>query len=584
MIKKPIFKSTFLKTLEAIPDEVSFIYDLLKNWERNPNTLLADAYRLLDTKSNIEIKAHASNVTICLIEAKNYKNYARPPISNFILQNTLFHKPPLIIRNPIPHDVYEERHFNVENRYIDPLLYETFHFEITELTYKIKNTVILNTGFQLSMSQNIMKEHPIMPISFVDINVPQILCTYTPEITHLLAFLLSIEVDSSIQESSDYQAGISAQIEDYRTKIFDLDKRIATRLLMKYYTDHHMKKNRCRHCLLKHIKVNKIVTISIGNPFLKGLEIDIEPHNESQFKLNIDQACVIIKQKLFTKNIHVFMSDIVGSNADGENLKVSIGAGHLNVMPHVPSYFNVMLPHYSQFLAKNIEDINSTSPLYQFCHLRELINTDILIESAWDKKEGVTSERVSLQKSITYAKSSSHLSKYGRKQSNYFILSDEMRILIDIYEVELNINLNKCTSKLLESIFMIQQSIGLASSFMPKKSTKSVKFKSKDPRFNLVLNSAHIVVNFDEYPLEIKLERLKINKSPKRSVPDLIQTTIEKNKEISITFQNELKIKCKSLSIGFLTALSIKICEVAAVIEMFKETKAKESNGELILN
>ncbi|CAG9324406.1 unnamed protein product [Blepharisma stoltei] len=584
MIKKPIFQSTFLKTLESIPQDVSFVYDILKNWERNPNTLLADTYRVLEGKSNLEIMAHFSNITICLFEAKNFKSYKSEPIANVALLNTIIHKAKRQEIGTIPPTVYEQRQFTTDNRYIDPALYGELSIEISEIIVSINQSVILNTSFKVELKECAAKSHPIMPVTFIDVKIPFIEFLYKPEIPPLLSYILSIEVDSPLQEISDYKEVFANKIEDYRKKLFDLDKKMATRLLMKYQTDHYYSnKQRCRHCLIKHIKLNKIITISLGIETKNAVKIEIETKNEPNFQIKLEQAVVVIKEKLFTKRVNCFISDIYGSNNHGEQLLISPGTGHLSVSPCIPHYLLPFLPFYSQFFSTQSSD--DSVPLYQLFKMKELSNTDIFIETAWDKKEQLPPERQSLQKFPSHlAKSGSHLSKYGRKQSAYFILDNEVYAKIFIDSIRLHIILENCSSPLLEALGMIEQSFNIANSFSLKNMPTAIKYKSKNARFKLNLKEMNLLISFNEFPLEFSLKNIKLNKSPTKSIPDFLQSTLEKNRENSITFHHEVALIISSSAINVLGCLNCKLNEIAINIQNIKDTKARENGGELIIS
>ena len=563
--------STFLSTLEAIPDRINLITMIENNWNRPTSRLLSELKGKMSKIPRFTLDFHLYSVELQIMSLINFEQFKEPPVLGVFLKGLRIYKG---ISNSILDPQCDKKLETIHSRSISPDCYLTLNVTLEEISVETTSR-ILSTAVQTHVSLSPVMAHPTLPGALIDVHIPYVILTVNSNLLPLLHIINSIDsqssLNSNLHEAKKSIADVfritdTDYIHEFRSSIYPIQIRKKTKILTKFCQDHGKDLERCRHCLFKHLKVLSFISLTLGsmdNDEVNGLSLQVVIEEEKMLEVTCKHALCSIKKMVFSTKINAFTADIIASSSSGESIILHPGRNHIGVQPSLPVNMKCMFP-----LSWN--NYFSTGEVcgYHLLSAKQLTNCDIINEAAWKIQERSSEPK----KSSIYPKS---------KSIELDLVDNEFRgeAMIDMISASISFAPN---SQLVKSLIYVVKTLSLAKKICPPTIKNLMKIKQISKSFAIQARFLNVRIEFGEETTEITGKDIEILFAPISMAPPIQQIPFTKNKETEVMFTSRVEVKVGSVNTNILDILQIRLTDIKLELSTHKDTKVKIINRILI--
>lgn len=560
---KSFHKSTFIATLEDNSEKMCLINSIVNNWDRSSIILSSLVKNKMMKIPKFTLELHFAMVQVYIFSLLSRDNFREPPQMVLSIKDIYLIKdvsPQIPDKNPI------DKTQTINS--LDFLNEEFLLLSINTNKISIKTTSKIFTGsLKAKIWLSAFKQHPTMPNVLIDVHIPNIFITLNSNIIPLLHIINSIEKEiisaNNSQESSKYHSDMrqidTDYIQEYRNFIYSADLKKKSKSLLKYVQDHNSDPKRCRHCLFKYIKLLSFITVTIGNMNEnddKGILIILDNHKEKMLEVNCKHLMLSVEEKIFSKRVALYISDVYGINSDGETITLHPGLRHAPMQPYIPIHLLHFFP-----LARDFYYESAEIPAFNILLVTQLCNSEIVNESIWDPSDIKHPEA---KKSI--------IGLVKHKVFDIDLNENESKIGVFIDTIAVSISFTP-RSKLVDGLKYLGKIFDFAKAVCPKPKKTIWVIKSLSEKATIKVKYVNLSLELGPVHSELICSDLEIFIYPATSSPPLTQLIFSKSKESEAIFNKitDIQIGIVTFTLGNL----VKVCLKDGKIELNENRESK---------
>ena len=486
LLKKHFFKGSFIKTLNAMPKNLSKLYSVLRNFSKSQENYYSKLLRKQLKKDKVTLSGRVGRINAYFLDFTNYNKYVCLPLLELSLSN-------IVVAKTLSgaFESAKDSKFSLEDSEIDPSLFEEFFVKVSFIELSVNKDSLVKASLNLKAFKSICENHPIFPKTLIDLHIPSVECLVNPQICILVGFLESLDFGSKEPFEEPLEG-----TQNYLESIYSLEKKKAHSLVSKYFGDHYYTQTpnkRCRHCLLAYSKTNSVVTLSLGN-IQRGVGVCVKLENKQDLgQIQLSHGMVTLEERFFVLTAKGYIGEVTGFNSNSESVALSAGSKHSSVTPLVNKDFSPFLKNlFKKYL--EIDPTQEINSCYKFLGFKKEINTEIFKDSEW----GMPKKRTNL-----FISPPSSVSGTNSPQNN--------KLTVELRCFALTLKLSNSLSKFTKSLILVQKILESCKTLKKPKSKLS-KLSSEQLSAKFYIEAVKFDVHLNERVLSVNLKEIELLK------------------------------------------------------------------------
>lgn len=381
--------ATFKERIGRMRPELLMVSELNKQAQKDVRHLYRYMQDLVKAYSELTTRLIITLFELQLLDEASLEQYLRPPLVMVRLENL-----EIIQRNREAdnYDLQTDRPRHA--MYKDLKFYRLSDLSIARIIVSCMEKSLLRTSVKLSLCECLVRHHPELPDTVLDVHIPAVEVYISQNALPLLSFINHL--DFSMPDNSQDEEPAEQWSDVGYKSLFEVDRTRTKALMIKLNKQHYKGKQPCQHCQLFYTKYRKLLYFSIGSiKGQEGLSIGLVPdgHVKPSVTLKVPMLVLTYTERCFLQTASLLMSCVVVEGTIEETVQVKVSASQKSVFPVIPAKVYSQLPHLLRALGAqdSYEEDEAFDPhdltLQEVLVLRQHVHPEVYTEGHWNFRE-----------------------------------------------------------------------------------------------------------------------------------------------------------------------------------------------------